>query len=334
MILVTGGTGFLGAYLIKNLVEKGHAVRAIRRSASSLPFFIDESIWQKVEWVEGDVLDVVSLQEAMQGVDAVVHSAAVVSFTKEKRKEMYAVNIDGTANVVNMALEAGVQRLLHVSSVAALGRTTKASTVSEEKKWEESSSNTHYAITKHHAELHVWRGFAEGLQGVIINPSTILGYGNWHQSSCALFKNAYKEFPWYTKGVNGFVGVEDTAEAAVRLLLSDITEKRFIVNAENRSFQSLFNTMAEGFGKKAPHRYASPFMGEVAWRVEKLKSVFTGSKPLLSKETAKVAHSQTAFDNSALLAALPGFRFTPLDAVIKKACTQYEAAMRQKLLSL
>src|SRR5829696_5682366 len=308
-ILVTGGTGFLGAYIIKNLVEKGHAVRAIRRSAK-LPFFIEQEIWDKVEWVEGDVLDVVSLAEAMQGIDAVIHSAAIVSFTKEKRKEMYKVNIDGTENVVNIALESSVRRLLHVSSVAALGRTTKASTVSEEKTWEENKNNTHYAITKHHAEMHAWRGFAEGLEGIIINPSTILGYGNWHQSSCAIFKNAYKSFPWYTKGVNGFVGIEDVAEAAVRLLLSDMNEKRFIVNGENRSFQSLFNAMAEGFGKRPPHRYANPFLSEIAWRMEKAKAFFTGSKPLLSKETAKVAHSQTSFDNTALLNALPGFRFT------------------------
>ena len=333
MILVTGGTGFLGAYIIKNLVEKGHAVRAIRRSAKA-PFFIDSAIWEKVEWVDGDVLDVVSLSDAMQGIDSVVHSAAVVSFTREKRKEMYKVNIEGTENVVNIALESGVRRLLHVSSVAALGRTTNASTVTEEKRWEDNKNNTHYAITKHHAELHAWRGIAEGLEGVIINPSTILGYGNWHQSSGAIFKNSYKSFPWYTKGVNGFVGVEDVADAAVRLLLSDLNERRFIVNAENRSFESLLTKLAEGFGKKPPHRYANRTMSEVAWRMEGLKAFFTGSKPFLSKETAKVAHSQTSFDNMALLNALPGFRFTPLDAVIEKACAQYQKAINQGILTL
>ena len=333
MILVTGGTGFLGAYVIKNLVEKGHAVRAIRRAAR-LPFFIDESVWKKVDWVDGDVLDVVSLQDAMRGIDAVIHAAAIVSFAKEKRKKMYAVNIDGTTNVVNAALEAEVRRLLHVSSVAALGRTAKASTVTEEKKWEESGNNTHYAVTKQRAEMQAWRGFAEGLDGVIINPGTILGYGNWHESSCAIFKNAYQSFPWYTRGVNGFAGVEDVAEAAVQLLLSGISEKRFIVNAENRSFQSLFTAMAEGFGKKAPHRYANRTMSEVAWRMETLKAVFTGDKPLLSKETARVAHSQTSFSNTALLNALPGFSFTPLDDVIKKACAHYEQAVGACLLTL
>ena len=96
MVFITGGTGFLGAYIIKNLVEKGLPVRALRRTAKT-PFFIAKEIWDKVEWVEGDVLDVVSLEDALQGVDAVVHSAAVVSFSKDLRQQMYQTNIDGTA---------------------------------------------------------------------------------------------------------------------------------------------------------------------------------------------------------------------------------------------
>jgi nucleoside-diphosphate-sugar epimerase len=209
-----------------------------------------------------------------------------------------------------------------------------ASTVSEEKKWEDSRNNTHYAITKHEAEMHAWRGFAEGLEGVIINPSTILGFGNWHQSSCAIFKNVYKGFPWYTRGINGFVGVEDAAEAAVQLLLSNITEQRFIVNAENRSFQSIFTAIAEGFGKKPPHRHASPFMSEVAWRLEAAKGALTGTRPLLSGETAKIAHSHTSFDNRALLQAIPGFRYQPLDVVIQRACARYLQAMKEGVLTL
>ncbi|MEI6947452.1 NAD-dependent epimerase/dehydratase family protein [Paraflavisolibacter sp. H34] len=322
MILITGGTGFIGAYIIKNLVGKGHAVRALRRSAKT-PFFLPKPVLDKVEWVEGEVLDVVSLCDAMQGVTGVIHAAAVVSFSQSNRQQMYQTNIEGTANVVNAALEAGVERLVHVSSVAALGRSGGSELLSEQKKWEENGHNTHYAITKHKAELEVWRGFAEGLPGAIINPSTVLGYGDWHQSSCAIFKNVYREFPWYTQGINGFVGVEDVAEAAVQLLLSNITEKRFVVNADNIPFRQLFNTIADGFGKRPPHREATPLLGELAWRVEAVKTFFTRQKPLLTRETAKVAHSLNRFDNSALLKALPGFSYTPLDNVIRCACSQY-----------
>ncbi|MFL5740806.1 MAG: SDR family NAD(P)-dependent oxidoreductase [Flavisolibacter sp.] len=333
MILVTGGTGFLGAYIIKNLVEKGHAVRAIRRS-SSLPFFIAEEILSKVEWVQGDILDPVSIFDALHGIDSVIHAAAVVSFSKKNRQLMYQVNVEGTANVVNTMLEKGTGRLLHVSSVAALGRTANVETVSEEKKWETSRGNTHYSLSKHQAEMHAWRGFAEGLEGVVINPSTILGFGDWHQSSCTIFKNLYQQFPWYTKGINGFVGVEDVAEAAVQLLFSSVNEKKFIINAENWSFQHLFDSIADGFHKKRPHREATRTLGELAWRAEGLKSMFTGKESLLTKETARLAHSKTSFDNRKILQALPEFTFHPLEEVIKNACIQYEKALEKGILTL
>ena len=332
-VLVTGGTGFLGAYILKALVQTGYQVRAIRRTVK-IPFFIPQEVLQKVKWVEGDVLDVVSLEEAMQGIDAVIHSAALVSFRAADRTAMNSINIEGTANVVNAALDAGVKRFIHISSVAALGRTRKAEKITEERKWEETANNTNYAISKYHAEVEVWRGFAEGLEGVILNPSTILGYGDWHSSSCAIFKNAYKEFPWYTEGVNGFVGVEDVAAAAVQALASGITEKRFIVNADNWSFRQLFTTMAEGFGKKPPHRKATPFLGEIAWRMEALKHLFSDGKPLLTRESARVAHSKTEFDNSAILQALPGFSFTPLPTVIQNSCENYKGAVAQGLLTV
>lgn len=332
MILVTGGTGFLGAYIIQNLIEKGHAVRAIRRSRK-IPFYIPQTIWEKVEWVEGDVLDVISLNDAMQGVDGVIHAAAVVSFYKKDRQVLYETNVEGTANVVNIALENNVQRIIHVSSVAALGRKTKQELVSEEKKWETNKNNTHYAKSKYSAEMHVWRAFAEGLEGAIVNPSTILGYGDWHGSSCAIFKNAYNGFPWYTTGVNGFVGVQDAAEAVVQLYFSTINHKRFIVNAENWSFQQLFNTIADSFDKKRPYREATPFLGNIAWRLEAMKSLLTGKKPLLTRETARVAHSKTSFDNSALLKALPHFSYTPLKTVIEEACKKYVKAVEKGELS-
>lgn len=327
MVFITGGTGFLGAYLIKNLVEKGIAVRAIRRSAA-LPFFIPASVFEKVEWVPGDVLDVVGLHEAMQGADAVIHAAAVVSYHASDRAQMYQTNVEGTANVVNAAIENNIRRFVHISSIAALGRTGKNSSVSEDRKWEDNKANTHYGITKHLAELEAWRGFAEGLEGVILNPSLILGFGNWHQSSCAIFKSMYDGFPWYTTGVNGFAGVEDVAEAAVQLLQSGVHQKRFIVSAENRGFQDVFNAIAEGFAKRKPHLKATHFLGEVAWRAEHLKSLFTNKKPLLTKESARAAHSKTEFDNSALLQALTPFSFTPLDEVIKNACANYLQAVR------
>lgn len=321
-ILVTGGTGFLGSYILKELVEKGYKVRALYRNKKALPW-IPDAITHAVEWVEGDILDVVSLEDAMGGIDAVIHSAAVVSFAPEDRASMYQVNVEGTANVVNMALEKEVKRMVHISSVAALGRNLAGGMVNEDKKWEDSKVNTHYARSKFKAELQVWRGISEGLDAVILNPSTILGYGDWHQSSCAIFRQVYTGFRWYTDGINGFVDVEDAARAAVVLLESGISEQRFIVNADNWSFRQLQETIAAGFGKKGPDKEAGPFMLGLAWRLEKLKTFFTGRKGLLSRESARVARSRTLFSGEKLLQALPGFSFTPLEQTIKKACEKY-----------
>ncbi|MBL0152294.1 MAG: NAD-dependent epimerase/dehydratase family protein [Chitinophagaceae bacterium] len=324
MVLVTGGTGFLGSYIIQELVQKGYAVRAIRRKATR-PGWIPAAIFDKVEWVEGDVLDVVSLDDAMEGIDTVIHAAAVVSFVKKDRAQMYLVNVDGTANVVNMALEKGVKRLVHISSVAALGRTANGGEVNEDKKWEESPVNTHYARSKQKAEMHVWRGICEGLEAVILNPSTILGYGDWHSSSCAIFRNVYEEFKWYSPGINGFVDVKDVAKAAVLLLESGINEQRYVVNGDNWPFRKLLDTMADNFGKKRPRKSITPTLLAIAWRMEKIKSFFTRKKPLLTRESARVAMSKTLFLNDKILAALPGFHFTPLEETIAKACEQYKA---------
>nr|WP_262903558.1 NAD-dependent epimerase/dehydratase family protein [Niabella beijingensis] len=306
------------------MVQQGVSVKALKRPASKIPTFVDQELLNRVDWIEGDILDITSLEEAMQGIDTVIHSAAIVSFSKKERRHMYQVNVEGTANVVNMALQAGVRRLIHISSVAAIGRKKDSSTVDETAKWEDSKNNTHYAISKFRAELEVWRGFAEGLEGVVLNPATILGYGNWNDGSCAIFKNVYKEFGWYTSGINGFADVEDVAKATAMLLNSSISEKRFIVCNANWRFRQLLDTMADAFGKKRPHRHASPFLSGLAWRMEWLKSLITRSKPLVTRESAKVANSETLFDGSRLPEALPGFQYRPLEETIQNACSRYK----------
>ncbi len=321
-VLVTGGTGFLGAYIIKELIDKGYRVKALRRSRQS-PFFIPASVMDKVEWVKGDILDTISLSEAVEDIDTIIHAAAKVSFHAKERKWMYKTNIDGTANVVNISLEKKIKKLVYVSSISALGRSGNGDTINEGKQWQETKLATHYAITKYHAEMEVWRGIAEGLNAVIINPSTIIGYGDWDTTSCAIFKSTYNEFPWYTNGVNGFVDVRDAARAAILLMESDIKSERFIISGENWSFRDLINSMADGFSKKQPQKEASPFLGALAWRAEKIKSIFTGGKPLLTKESARLAQSHNYFDNSKIKKYLPGFTFTPLQQTIQQACKDY-----------
>jgi dihydroflavonol-4-reductase len=322
-VLVTGGTGFLGSYILEELIKNGYTVRAIRRS-SKLPTWISSTILENVEWVEGDILDIMSLEDAMEGIDAVVHSAALVSFVKKDKDLLYQLNVEGTANVVNAALEKNIQRLVHISSVAALGRKAGGHSVDETAKWEENHLQTHYARSKFKGELQAWRGFSEGLDTVILNPSTILGYGDWTQSSCAIFKQIHDGFGWYTSGLNGFVDVKDVATVTRLLLEQGKSGERYVVNGATWTFRELQNTIADGFDKKRPSQKAPDWLLGIAWRLEAFRSLFTGKKPLLTKETARVAVSQTQFENRKILAALPGFQFTPLSDTIHAACIKYK----------
>lgn len=321
-VLVTGGTGFVGAYVIRDLVNEGYKVKALRRKPV-VPFYIHPDILKAVEWTDCDILDTSGLWEAMQHTDAVIHTAAKVSFHLKDRHELFSTNVEGTANVVNAALENNIRRFIHVSSVASLGKRSNGTVIDEESKWQENKLNTNYAVSKYYGEMEVWRGIAEGLNAVIVNPSTILGYGDWNTTSNALFKNAYKEFPWYTNGVNGFVDIEDVSKVIVKLLATNIRSERFILNGDNWSYRKLLDTIADSFGKRRPYKKATPFLSSLAWRLEKFRSFFTGNKVLLTRETAKVAQSNTNFDNHKILNALPGFSFTNLEQTIKKACVQY-----------
>lgn len=309
MILVTGGTGFLGSYLLRALVKAGKPVRALYRSR--IPGQVSD-IADKVEWVQGDVLDVCALEDAFAGVTEVYHCAAVVSFQPDTRDAMMKINIEGTANVVNMAIDAGVRKLVHVSSVASLGRAKPDQTLSETSQWEESGNNSNYAISKHLSEMEIWRGIAEGLPAVIVNPSIILGSGFWHDGSGMLLKNAWKEFPYYTEGVNGFVDVEDVVEVMVRLMESPVSGQRFILNGENWPYRQLFTEMARHLGKKPPHIATKPWMAAIVWRLEKIRGMITGKRPLLTRETARTAQLKVYYDNGKIREALPGFRFRAL----------------------
>ncbi|WP_343304712.1 NAD-dependent epimerase/dehydratase family protein [Chitinophaga niabensis] len=313
MILVTGGTGFLGSYLLRALVLAGKPVRALYRR--QIPEQIND-IKDRVEWVKGDVLDIGSLEDAMQGVEQVYHCAAVVSFQPDKRDYLLKVNIEGTANVVNIALDAGVKKLVHVSSVAAIGRSLTQAELTEDIPWEESKNNSNYAISKHGSEMEIWRGIAEGLDAVIVNPSIILGSGFWHDGSGMLLKNAWKEFPYYTEGINGFVDVEDVVEAMIRLMDSEISAQRFILSAENWPYRQLFTTMANALGKKPPHIATKPWMAELVWRLEKVKGLLRGKRPLLTKETARTAQLKVYYNSDKIRAALPSFRYKPLEQTI------------------
>lgn len=314
MILVTGGSGLVGAELISQLIARGNKVKAI---FNSTPLTI---IHQNLISIKCDILDTAALEDAMEGITQLYHCAAVVSFNKKNKDQLLKINIEGTANVVNTALDAGVNKMVHVSSVSALGRIRENETVTENMNWTEESSNSLYGKSKYLGEMEVWRGIGEGLDAIIVNPSLILGGGDWTKGSSEIFRSVYNEFPWYTEGVTGVVDVRDVAAAMILLMNSEISKERFILNAENISYKQIFNGIANCFGKKTPGRKVTPLIAALVWRWETIKSMFTGKEPLVTKETARTALAKVYFDNSKFLKAMPGFKYSPLNETINNTC--------------
>ncbi len=317
MILVTGGAGLLGSELIRQLLSQGKKVRAIYNK-SLLPDFNSELL----EQFQCNILDVVGLETALQGVQEVYHCAAMVSFAPSSKRDLFSINIEGTANVVNAALAAGIKKMVHVSSVAALGRIREGEPITENMNWTEETSNSVYGQSKYLGELEVWRGIGEGLNAVIVNPVIILGCADWKSGSAQIFKSVYDEFPWYTEGVSGFVDTGDVAKAMIALMQSDISNERFIISAENRTYRQVFKWIADSFGKKRPHKKVTPLIAKIVWRLEAIKSIFSGKNPLVTKETATTALAEVTYNNEKLLNFLPDFKYTSIESAIDFTCKQ------------
>lgn len=320
MVLVTGASGFLGQHLLSQLVAENVPIRALYNSHTP-----NDSLLQlpNVSWMKCDLLDVFEVEEAFKDVREVYHCAAKVSFESEDKYLIQKINADSTANVVNAAIEANVRKLIHVSSIATLGRENIDKPLNEDSFWEESKNNTAYARSKYLAEMEVWRAIAEGLNAAIINPAIILGVGNWDEGSARLMKVADSEFPFYTEGVNGWVAVEDTIRAMILLMKSDISEERFILSEGNHSYKEIFTLMANALGKKAPHIKAPTWATGLLWRWNWLKKLSTGKSGTVTKETTRTAQVKCYYDNSKFLNAFPDFKYTPIEQTIKEMGKAY-----------
>jgi nucleoside-diphosphate-sugar epimerase len=316
-ILVTGGTGLVGTHLLKKLSAAGKKIKALYRSK------IPENTAANIEWIQGDILDVITLEDAMQNTDIVFHCAAVVSFNPKKKEELFKTNVEGTANVVNTAIDAGIEKLVHVSSVAALGKqATSGKMIDEKTVWNEKEENSRYAKTKFAAEREVWRGIGEGLNAVIVNPSIILGSGDWTKTSTEIFKTIHDGLSWYSEGINGFVDVEDVVNALMLLSESNINAERFVLSGTNATYKQVFDLVAQGFGKKTPHKKITPVLAGLVWRLKAIQSLFTRQAPMITKETAETALSISNYDGSKITQSLPQFQYTPLEDTIARVCRE------------
>lgn len=341
MIFVTGGTGLVGSHLLLELARGGKKVRALKRASSDIGY-VDAvfrhyaenatEIANNIEWVEGDILDPSFLLTALEGVKYVYHCAAVVSFQPSDREKIHRINTDGTANIVNASLQCKVKKLCYVSSIAALGRSEHKEFVDETVGWKVSKDNSCYSISKFNAEREVWRGTAEGLDAVIVNPSIVIGFANPSKGSTKMFSTVWNGLNFYTPGMNGFVDVKDVVKVMVMLQESDIRNERFILNATNVTFKAFFNKIADSLGKPRPRWKSTALLAEMAWRLDWLRSKILNREPLITRQTVKAGMGNFKYSN-AKIRKYTGVEFRDIDVSIKEVSDIFKKYYKDEVQS-
>lgn len=320
-VFLTGATGLVGSFLASKLLHDGYDVKALKRNHSSLELV--KSFSNQIQWIEGDVLDADALEKGIQGSDFVIHAAAIVSFNPKDKEHMMKINVEGTKNMVNLCLKLGTPRFCFVSSIAALGRVEGTDRIDEETKWKDSELNSNYAISKYQAELEVWRGIEEGLNAVIVNPSTILGPGDWNKSSTVLFKFVDKGLPFYPTGTMSVVDVRDVVDMTISLMISNV-QGRYILSNTAVGYKELFGMIAHGLGKKPPYIQTQHWMNQIVWRLEYVMNILWNHDPMVTKEIAKLSKLNAVYINTKVTETT-GLPFRPVKDSIAWCCQHFVA---------
>ena len=324
MILVTGGTGLVGSHLLLHLAKMDHPVRAIYRDPDKLEsvrkvfnYYDDQAyeLYSKIEWIKADINDIPALGTAFREITHVYHCAALISFDPNDLSRLIEVNEIGTANVVNLCIAHGIQKLCYVSSIAAIGRHEDQNWVDEETEWKNEHANP-YALTKHLAEMEVWRATQEGVPVVIVNPGVIIGPGFWDSGSGRLFKVAAKSSKYYPPGGTGFVNVDDVIQMMIKLMESPLKNERFIAVSENLSYQEILSRISVSLGKRPPRKEISLGVLKILRRMDWLLSILFGRKRRLSKSQVYALQHRIYYKNDKAINMM-GFQFSPLDQAIK-----------------
>ena len=331
MILVTGATGLVGSHLVYRLASQGETVRALYRTPSKLNTVKDvfkyytpnyQSIFDTIEWVQTDITNIPQLIQAFKDIDYVYHVAAYISFNPKRYAVLKKVNVEGTANVVNIALINGIKKLCYVSSIATLGSTSGDALITEKTEYNPEVNNSVYAMTKYAAEMEVWRGTQEGLPAVIVHPGVILGVGHYSSASGSIIKSVYKGINRFTSGGVGVVDVNDVVAIMIRLMKSDIINDHFILVGTNYLYKDLLTDLANALGKKPPSKAVSKKMLLFLSKLDWLSNVLFSTKRKLFKTTVHSLFEKEFYDASKVKKLL-NITFTPPEDTITTVCSHF-----------
>lgn len=316
--LVTGATGFLGSHLVTALLARGVRVRAFARPA-----------WRNAggapgpaEPAFGDIRDAEAIAGAAEGCDTVFHTAAIVSFRSSGRGEQMEVNVGGTRAVVGACLRAGVRRLVHVSSVAAVGRRSDGGLADESTEFNWPPALT-YRNSKHLGEREVLEGVSRGLDAVIVNPSVIIGPGDRNVHGGQLVRDAARGRLFaYTRGGINLVGVEDVVDGVLRAADRGVAGRRYILGGVNLTHREAFRFVTGITGGRGPVVCIPRWGVLAAARAAELAGTLTGSEPLITPDLVAGAGSCQWFSTARARGEL-GYRPLSLEKSILDAYIWY-----------
>ena len=331
MIFLTGGTGLVGSHILLKLCENNIPVRALKRQSSSLNickkvfnYYNRQDLFNTIEWCTGNINDVPFLESSMSSCDYIIHAAALVSFNKSDLENLKKINIEGTSNIMNVALGLDIKKCIYISSIATLGISPNMQEINEECDFKFTNKESNYSISKYYAEQEVWRACHEGLDVVILNPSVILGPGDWNKGSSKIFQRIFNGLKFYTAGSTGFVDVIDIANITILFLHNNIKNERFILNGTNLKYRDAFNLIADEFSVERANVKVTLLIKELAWRLESIRSFFLQKSPLLTKETAESAMSKKSYSSSKIKNLLD-YNFISFNDSIQKYCKFYNS---------
>ncbi len=330
MILVTGGTGLVGSHLLLQLVRSECDVRATYRKSSNLKriekifAYYDQNareLFEKIEWVLADLNDIPSLETAFQGITHVYHCAALISFDPKDYDILHKINAQGTANIVNLCLVKNIKKLCHVSTIGAIGKSSNGNSATEENEWAEEDTNV-YALTKHAAEMEVWRGSQEGLPVIIVNPGVIVGPGFWQDGSGNLFTTANKGYAYFPPGGTGFITIGDLIRIMTRLMDSSLVNQRYITVAQNITFEHMLGLLTKHLGKPKPTKKLAFWQLEIGRIFDMVFSLFTGKARRITKNSIRSLKIRDLYDNTKIKKEL-NFEFEPLEETVQFSCARF-----------
>ena len=331
MILITGATGLVGCHLILELLQSDVPLRALHRKGSDLDrvkrvfsYYSDEpdSLFDKIEWFEADILDLAELDSAFQNVKSVYHCAALISFDPADKDRLYETNVIGTTNVVNLCIQYGIEKICHVSSIAALGDAFEHKIINEEVDWDEQTV-ANYSITKYRAEMEVWRGVQEGIPAVIVNPGIIIGPGFWHSGSGTLFKMVAKGQKWYPPGGTGIVTINDVIRSMTGLMDSDIQNERYVLVNKNMTYKEIFSMIAREFNIPAPARALKLWHLKIMLPLDWLRAKLLGKSRRLTSDNIRSVSREKIYDGQKIVSSLP-FTYELISEAVYFGCQIYK----------